>query len=132
MRRRPVVVVEAIVTTLLADQVDISVDIRMESHVVARQGVRACIMIALKPWLGERLLKKGVLIYMHHGGRVEVATKATTLDDLMDAEAVEIVVQADEALPSAAANRSQAPRKRAPGGSSSESENEPIFGSLDL
>ena len=39
-------------------------------------------------WNCLYLLKRGVLVYMHHAGRVEVATKGTTLDDIAEAETV--------------------------------------------
>ena len=57
---------------------------------------------ALRPWLGDKMLAKGIIVYMHHEERVEVATRATSLDEVIDADAIEIVVPVEVPLPSAA------------------------------
>ena len=78
-------------------------------------------MTALRPWLGKDLLQRGVMIYLHDAGRVEVVTQSTTLMDALEAEAVEIVVQAETMLPS---TRTKQNRHQA----ADDDENEPMFG----
>ena len=59
---------------------------------------------------------------MHHAGRVEVATKGTTLDDIAEAETVEVVLQAEVHLPSTSAARTASRRT-----SQASEEREPMF-----
>ena len=114
-------------------------DIRMDHAITAKIGVRDAIMKALRPWLGDALLKKGFLVYMHHAGRVEVVTKVTSLDDVVEADILEIVIQADARLPPASSarsgKRSEAPGRHRTGSddiaSEDEGEHQPMFGGFD-
>lgn len=112
---------QAHVTTLHPDATDVQVHIRLDPRSVASYGVRSAVMTALRPWLGKDLLQRGVMIYLHDAGRVEVVTQSTTLMDALEAEAVEIVVQAETMLPS---TRTKQNRHQAAG----DDENEPMFG----
>ena len=100
--RRQQVVLEARVTTLAEEGKPAFADIRMEEKSAAKHGVRGAMLQALRPWLGDKMLAKGIIVYMHHEERVEVATRATSLDEVIDADAIEIVVPVEVALPSAA------------------------------
>ena len=100
--RRQQVVLEARVTTLAEEGKPAFADIRMEEKSAAKHGVRGAMLQALRPWLGDKMLAKGIIVYMHHEERVEVATRATSLDEVIDADAIEIVVPVEVPLPSAA------------------------------
>lgn len=116
------VILEARVTTLHESDKGVYADIEMDQRSVARQGISGAVLTALQPWLGE-LLSKGILVYLNHYGRIEVVTDATTLEDLLEADAVEIVVQVDMALPSP-----QSARQARPGaGEVSESDSDAVF-----
>ena len=115
-------ILEALVTTLHANASEVRAEIRIEQRSAAKYGVRGAILTALRPWLGDALLKRGVLVYMHHAGRVEVATKGTTLDDIAEAETVEVVLQAEVHLPSTSAARTASRRT-----SQASEEREPMF-----
>lgn len=122
---------EALVTTLHASSQEARVDIRMDHAVTAKIGVRDAMMKALRPWLGDALLKKGFLVYMHHAGRVEVVTKVTSLDDVVEADILEIVIQADVMLPPASSARSGKANGRHRSddiASEDEGEHQPMFG----
>ena len=129
--RRRLVMLEALVTTLHASSQEARVDIRMDHAVTAKIGVRDAMMKALRPWLGDALLKKGFLVYMHHAGRVEVVTKVTSLDDVVEADILEIVIQADVMLPPASSARSGKANGRHRSddiASEDEGEHQPMFG----
>ena len=113
-------VLEATVSTLNADAKGMRVDIWMDQRSAAKYGVRGSILATLRPWLGDGLLKQGVIVYLHLDGRVEAVTKTTTLDDLIDADAIEIVVQTtDLELPASPRASSSRPKR--------DEESEPIF-----
>ena len=118
-------IIEAHVTSLHPDATDIRVDIQMDQRSVAKHGVRGAVVTAMRPWLGDKLLRKGCLIYLHDAaGRVEVATKVTSLVDILSAEAIEIVIQSETILPTSM------PGKQRRLGSRDE-EREPMFGGYD-
>jgi len=102
------VVIEARVRTLNESAKDVYADIQINHRSVAKHGLRGTMHTALRPWLGDTLLSKGLIVYMHLAGRVEVVTKATPLEDVIDAEAIDIVVQAEAKLPSTSARRAGA------------------------
>ena len=72
----------------------------MERAVAARRGVLDAVERALRPWTGKELLSRGVMVYLHEDdGRVAVVTRSTTLDDVLEADLVEVVIQTDAELP---------------------------------
>lgn len=128
-RCHDVVVLEARVRTL-AEGRDVYADIRMDRRSATKHGVRGAMHTALRPWLGERLLGKGLIVYMHLSGRVEVVTKSTTLEDLVDAEAVDVVVQTESKLPAAIGSGASRGKPTSGGDgpdSADEGEQQPMF-----
>ena len=126
--RQGPVVLEATVSTLSTESNGMRVDIWVDHRSASKYGVRGSILATLRPWLGDGLLRQGVLIYLHFDGRLEVLTKATTLDDLVEADAIEIVIQTtDPDLPAsprekASSSQPASRQKREP-----DEEAEPIF-----
>ena len=92
---------EARVCTLREDGGSAVAEIQLDPRVVGRHGARAAVESALRPWLGGALLAKGVRAWLYGNeddDGVPVG-RNTSLRDLQDASAVEIVVQADVRLP---------------------------------
>lgn len=114
-------VIEVRVSTLREGATDVMADIWMDSRSAAKHGVCGAMKTALRPWLGEKLLSKGIIVYMHYAGRVELATRATLLEELAEADAVDVVLQTESLLPATSSRRAGQRSQN------EDSEQEPMF-----